>query len=184
MQRRIYLAKIQNLDEAHIVYKEQDGERIIWDSREARETSKGAGLFVQAMIDLIYERTGMRFLPEENGSSYLFPNNLRDIISWITMIVNLNKVDRVNDTEKDKVYLENISIFKEYFEKEWSGDNRMLYDGSTLEDIGNMDIYHMHIVVCKILENICSRIELLRNPELILYDADSRDSFFRVMGLI
>ena len=182
-QRRIYLAKIQNLDEAHIVYKEQDGETIIWDSREARETSKGAGFFVQAMIDLIYERTGMRFLPEENGSSYLFPNNLRDIISWITMIVKLNKVDRVNDTEKDKVYLENILIFKEYFEKEWSGDNLMLYDGSTLEDIGNMDIYHMHIVVCKILENICSRIELLRNPELILYDADSRDSFFRVMGL-
>ena len=182
-QRRIYLVKIQNLDEAHVVYKEQDGETIIWDSREARETSKGAGLFVQAMIDLIYERTGMRFLLEENGSSYLFPNNLRDIISWITMIVKLNKVDRVNDTEKDKVYLENILIFKEYFEKEWSGDNLMLYDGSTLEDIGNMDIYHMHIVVCKILENICSRIELLRNPELILYDADSRDSFFRVMGL-
>ncbi len=182
-QRRIYLAKIQNLDEAHIVYKEQDGETIIWDSREARETSKGAGLFVQAMIDLIYERTGMRFLPEENGSSYLFPNNLRDIISWITMIVKLNKVDRVNDTEKDKVYLENILIFKEYFEKEWSGDNLMLYDGSTLEDIGNMDTYHLHIAVRRILENIYSQIELQYNPELNLYEAECRDSFFHVMGL-
>ncbi len=53
-KRRIYLPKVQNFEEVHIVYKEtQEGEKL-WDSNE----KKG---FICAVLDLIYDRTGMRF---------------------------------------------------------------------------------------------------------------------------
>ena len=41
--------------------------------------------FTSSMLDLIYNRTGMRFLSEADGGSYLLPGNLRDMISWILM---------------------------------------------------------------------------------------------------
>lgn len=200
-QRRIYLPKIQNLDEVHIVYRGYDRDEIIWDSKEAvnseetrdseeaKELSGRKAAFVQTLLGLVHDRTGMWFRPERNGHSYLFPNNLRDMISWITMLADMKQVKGENleteDEEKkeDEVYLENIRAFEKYFEREWIGDNLALYDGLNLQDIGDMDTYHLHIAVQRILETIYTESYPTYNPQAIPYAADRMDSFFHVMIL-
>lgn len=194
-QRRIYLPKIQNLDEVHIIYREQDGENIIWESKrtedskgaESSEDSRGVsakkGAVIQTMLDLLYNRTGMWFRPEKNGHSYLFPDNLRDMISWITMIANMEQVDEKDVEERDVIYFKNIRIFQKYFEREWNGDNLALYDGWNLQDIGDMDTYHLHVAVRRILEGIYEESYPVYNPQANAYAADRPDSFFHVMAL-
>jgi len=145
-KRRIYLPKVQNFEEVHIVYKEtQEGEKL-WDSNE----KKG---FICAVLDLIYDRTGMRFLPEEGGSSYLLPNNLRDMISWMAVIAEME-----NPEGKDAVYLQNIKRFEKYFH-EWTEDSLELYNGLTLQDIGNMKAFHLHRAARCILEEMRQDID-------------------------
>lgn len=177
-QRRIYLPQIQDLDEVKIVYKGTDGgEHVIGMLEEKPEV---IGSFTQAMLDLIYARTGMLFRPEKSGISYLFPNNLRDMISWIITIVEMKKPDK---QEEEKTYFENILIFKRFFERERSGNDLKFYDGLTLQDLGNMDAYHLHIAVRRILEKIyidSYPSELIRTNN---YVSDCKDSFFSVMEL-
>lgn len=198
-QRRIYLPKIQNLDEVHIVYREYDENKIIWDSRgEAdserlkdsessyggtKESSDRKGAFIRTMLELLHDRTGMRFRPEKNGHSYLFPNNLRDMVSWITMIAGMERAEGKEEEKRDEVYLKNIQAFEEYFEREWNGDNLALYDGWTLQEIGDMDTYHLHIAVRRILEKIYTESYPVYNPQMNQYAANRMDSFFHVMVL-
>ncbi len=145
-KRRIYLPKVQNFEEVRIVYKEtQEGEKL-WDSNE----KKG---FICAVLDLIYDRTGMRFLPEEGGSSYLLPNNLRDMISWMAVIAEME-----NPEGEDAVYLQNIKKFEKYFQ-EWTEDNLKLYGGLDLQDIGNMKAFYLHRAARCILEEIRQDID-------------------------
>lgn len=194
-QRRIYLPKIQNLDEVHIIYREQDEGNIIWDSRELGdfkemkdsedlgEASGKKGAVIQTMLELLYNRTGMWFRPEKNGHSYLFPDNLRDMISWITMIAGMKQAEGKDAEERDAIYLKNILIIQKYFEREWNGDNLALYGGWNLQDIGDMDTYHLHVAVRRILEGIYEESYPVYNPQANAYAADRQDSFFHVMVL-
>ena len=189
-QRRIYLPKIQNLDEVHIIYREQDEGNIIWDSRELGdfkemkdsedlgEASGKKGAVIQTMLELLYNRTGMWFRPEKNGHSYLFPDNLRDMISWLSMIAGLK-----DPAGNDEIYLENIEAFEWYFQKEWAADHLKLYDGLTLQEIGQMDSFHMHVTMLKILRQIAQESNVLPNPAFEPIISDRSDSFYRVMHL-
>ncbi len=145
-KRRIYLPKVQNFEEVHIVYTETQGGERLWDSNEKKD-------FICAVLDLIYDRTGMRFLPEEGGSSYLLPNNLRDMISWMAVIAEME-----NPEGKDAVYLWNIKRFEKYFH-EWTEDSLELYNGLTLQDIGNMKAFHLHRAARCILEEMRQDID-------------------------
>lgn len=200
-QRRIYLPKVQDFDEIHIVYKETGDKKanILWDSRERFEEeksneektdegkSKKHKSFTLEMLDLIYGKTGMRFLPEKSGNSYLLPNNLRDMVSWITMIIDLEKPEEKNDgkklEERDKIYYRNILFLKKYFENQWAGDNLMLHNGLSLQDLGHMDIFHLHAAVRKILEEICYENNVPYNAQQNTFLSDRQDGFFQVMGL-
>lgn len=176
IQRRIYLPKVQSFDEIYIEYKSKDdnGEKILWDSRTL---SEGAVSFTVAMLELICDRTGMYFLPEDSGISYLLPNNLRDMISWIIMIADME-----NPEGRDTVYYENILKFERYFLRNLSGGNLKLYDELNLYDIGNMDTFHMHIAVRGILENIYIETDKTYNPQYRAVIAERKDSFFEIMN--
>lgn len=43
-----------------------------------------------------------------------------------------------------KIYFENIVKMENYFVREWVGNNLKSYVGLTLQDIGNMDTFHMN----------------------------------------
>lgn len=134
------------------------------------------------MLDLIYDRTGMRFLAEADGGSYLLPGNLRDMISWILMLAEMEDLKDVEEENKDKIYFNNIVRLENYFVKEWAWDNIEWYEGLTLQDIGNMDIFHMNTVVQRIIRNLCKKVfpEYIPQPSNIL--SERLDSFYQVMG--
>lgn len=196
-QRRIYLPKVQRFEDVRIIYREADSDRCIidsWDiggidksgnSNEKAEPNKPANKnrrFTLAMLDLIYERTGMRFLPEADGSSYLLPNNLRDMISWILMIAEMEELVEENADDKDKIYFENIVKLENYFVREWTGDNLKSYDGLTLQDIGSMDTFHLHTVVQRIMDKIYKEIYPAHVMPFQNFLTERLDTFFRVMG--
>lgn len=203
-QRRIYLPKVQSFDDVHILYMNSSDGGILWDSAASgnlgtsdsasQRTSSGSpnafdsdsqesapgtpDTFTSAMLKLIFLRTGMSFLPEGDGTSYLLPDNLRDMISWLSMIAGLK-----DPAGNDEIYLENIEAFEWYFQKEWAADHLKLYDGLTLQEIGQMDSFHMHVTMLKILRQIAQESNVLPNPAFEPIISDRSDSFYRVMHL-
>ena len=97
--RRIYLPKVQSFEGMQIVYKEKD-DNIIWKSKKDES-------LVNAVLHLITERTGMIYLPERSGMSYLLPNNLRDMVNWIVFIAEMDQKDNV---ENSNTYLKNVRV--------------------------------------------------------------------------
>lgn len=178
-QRRIYLPQIQDLDQVKIVYKGIDGGEHVIGMLEEKPDEKSP--FTQVMLDLIYARTGMRFRPEKSGISYLFPNNLRDMISWIIMIAEMEEPGEAEGNQKANINYKNILVFQKFFERECLGNDLKFYDGLTLQDLGNMDAYHLHIVVRKILEKVNHESGRMLPGWLKNFTADCNDSFFNVM---
>lgn len=107
--RRIYLPNVRYIENAKIVYKKNKKENIYEDKIE---NSLNASL-----LDLIYMKTGMRFLLNDQKMNWLQPDNLRDTVNLIILLGDM-KVP-----ENDSEYLENIEKFTEYFEKEWIPQN-------------------------------------------------------------
>lgn len=168
-QRRIYLPKVQRFDEIHIVYKNDYEGEALWDSAVSKT-------FAVAMLDLIYDKTGMYFLPEKDGTSYLLPDNLRDMISWVAMLVNLK-----NPEGKDEVCLENIEEFERYFRRQNIGDGLKLYDGLTLQDMAYMDAFHLHITAKRILGQIFQEATGQNGMAYEMSVPDRPDSYFQVI---
>ncbi len=197
MQRRIYLPKVQKFEDVRIIYKEAGSKENIIDSWDVSGVEKKENLdrqtesnrteyknrhFSLAMLDLIYERTGMCFVPEADGGSYLLPDNLRDMISWIIMVAEMKKPEEVIDQARDKVYLENIVKLEKFFVREWIGDNLKLYTGLALQDIGNMDTFHLHVLVQDIMNKICKEKYPAYVSPFPNYLLERPDTFFQVMG--
>lgn len=196
-QRRIYLPKVQRFEDVQIIYREADSEKNIIDSWNIggfdkkddlveQSESNGTGYkkrgFTLSMLDLIYERTGMRFWPETDGSSYLLPDNLRDMISWILMVAEMVKPEDAIGRARDKIYFENIMKMENYFVREWVGDNLKSYVGLTLQDIGNMDTFHIHAVVQDIMLGMCREKYPAYISPFNNYGLERLDTFFQVMG--
>lgn len=134
--RRIYMSKNQTFENLKIVYKENENGKIVWNSENGTDT------LAQSILKLIYAKTGMIFLPEESGVSYLVPDNLRDLINWITELVNLTNIetDKEGDPNGDKK--KNIEEFYQFFKWDWM--NRELPYGweKKFSILESMDVIH------------------------------------------
>ena len=207
--RRIYLPKVQRFEDVRIIYKEAGSKENIIDSwkiagieknTDVKESVGTAGendlkektdsdktvpknqKFTLSMLDLIYDRTGMRFLPEADGGSYLLPDNLRDMISWILMIAEMEDLKDADEKNKDKIYFENIQRLETYFVREWSGDQLKFYEGLTLQDMSNMDIFHLNVVVQRMIKDMYNEVNKNYFPQSQNMIIERLDSFFQVMG--
>lgn len=142
--RRIYLPKVQDLEKTDIIYQGSDNEDDkIWSSDDSEENS-----LVEKVLKLITEKTGMIFLSEESGTSYLLPDNLRDMVNWIVRLADMK-----TPSNKDE-YLVNIQKFYELFEigtldKELYGEL-----GNELKAMWKMDVVHTHVNAKKLLDRI------------------------------
>lgn len=142
--RRIYLPKVQSLEKIDIEYEDgEENKKIIWSSVDDEQKS-----LVEKVLNLITEKTGMIFLPEESGISYLLPDNLRDMVNWIVRLISM---ETPND---DSGYLRNIQKFYQLFEI--GTLNTELFDGvgSRVKAIWEMDIVHTHANAMKLLDEI------------------------------
>ncbi len=110
--RRIYMPNIQRIGNVRILYKKsKDGkDGIIY------EDELNASI-TNIMLNLIYEKTGMKFLADKSGESFLMPNNLRDMVNLFVLLRGM-KEPKDNDT-----YYDNIQSFCIYYEREWSASN-------------------------------------------------------------
>lgn len=159
--RRIYLPKVQRFEDVRIIYKEAGSKENIIDSRKIARIEKntdvkesvGAAVendlkektdsdktvpknqkFTISMLELIYDRTGMRFLPEA------------------------------------------------YFVREWSGDQLKFYEGLTLQDMSNMDIFHLNVAVQRMIKDMYNEVNKNYFPQSQNMIIERLDSFFQVMG--
>ena len=135
--RRIYLPKAQSLEDIKVIYKEKN--RIIWESKTDDN-------LVKSVLDLIRERTGMIFLPEKSGMSYLLPDNLRDMVNWIVFVADMReKVEYDNKEICDDIYLKNIKKFIQYFNGEWITRQMPDMFGRELRFMEKMDNLHISL---------------------------------------
>ncbi len=164
--RRIYMPKMRNISETKISYKEKvdDKEKIIWDSNE--------DTLVKSVLELIHEKTGMIFLEEDTGMSYLVPDNLRDLINWISQLTKMKSVEKKrknrnkdeeesemedNNLEKDgklieKIKKENIDKFYEIFISDWVDRELPWGWKKRFNTLEGMDVIHINANVKKMIE--------------------------------
>ena len=172
--RRIYMPKMRNISETKISYKEKvdDKEKIIWDSDE--------DTLVKSVLELIYEKTGMIFFEEDTGMSYLVPDNLRDLINWISQLTKMKSVEKKrknrnkdeeesemedkeesemedNNLEKDgklieKIKKENIDKFYEIFISDWVDRELPWGWKKRFNTLEGMDVIHINANVKKMIE--------------------------------
>ncbi len=190
--RRIYLPKVQSLHLTKMIYKNGEEEETLWQFGKTERT------LITAMLGLIYSRTGMRFLPGDGGFSYLLPNNLRDMISWVAMLAGLKRVPKNKkntefagngeDTEEQNenehfVYYENILKFSDYYIHERVGNDLKSYQKLTLQDLAGLDVFHLQVAVRTILEELCREIDQKYWNQYQFVSADRPDSYFQVILL-
>ncbi|MFR8133522.1 MAG: hypothetical protein ACLU7X_06655 [Anaerostipes hadrus] len=169
--RRIYLPKVQSLENTDIIYQESgDGDGKIWSSDDSAENS-----LVEKVLKLITEKTGMIFLPEESGTSYLLPDNLREMVNWI---VRLAAMDTPDD---NKGYLENIQRFYKIFEIDVLDKVSLDGNENKLKAIGHMDVVHMHANTKNLMNEICLKNERLMRWENIKIHGQRAGELFEVM---
>lgn len=189
--RRIYLPKAQSIEDIRVIYKEKDTEEkkgtVIWES----ETNEN---LVKAVLDLIRERTGMIFLPEKSGMSYLLPDNLRDMVNWIVFIADMKKVctsqkedkskNDLDDAKIQEIYLKNIRSFIQYFNGEWITRQVPGEFGNELRSMEKMDNFHMNMNAEWLLRKVFDELEKKEEYQENNIDSDKKDSFWKIMQWI
>lgn len=155
--RRIYLPKVQEFGDVEIVYKEytKEGEEgeIIWSSSEKGKSGSNGKkrTFAQNVLDLIYEKIGMRFFIEKQGNCFLLPSNLRDMVNWIVIFADMESPQETNFDEDNLIYYKNIAIFKQIFEKQWINSNLSLNMEMKIREISDVDVYYMNMNAWSVL---------------------------------
>lgn len=156
--RRIYLPSVQEIADTHIAYKKSADGAVIWDSRDDGSAGQSdSHKLVVPILDLLYQKTGMRFLPEKNGSSFLLPHNLRDMINLIVMLIDME-----NPSDDDEIYYKNIERFRRYFEKEWLDNLQYAEMADEMQEMTGMDIDDLHFNTYWWLEKIFKNSERRR----------------------
>lgn len=178
--RRIYLPKAQSLEGIQVIYKEKDSinrkGRIIWQSKENES-------LVNAVLHLIHRRTGMIFLPEKSGMSYLLPNNLRDMVNWIVLVAEMDNCKKKNVAKND-IKLKNVRKFFQFFYNEWLTKQASKNFCDELRSMEQMDSYHMNMNAKWLLNTTYDNCE--RKEEYIENNikSDEQSNFWKVMQWI
>lgn len=166
--RRIYLPKAQALDNIQITYKNGIDGTVIWHSDKY-------DYLVLAVLDLIYKKTGMKFLAQKEDFSFILPNNLRDVVSWIVLLMNME------NPESDEIYLENIEIFERHFIKDGLTKQVSMDVGTELKNMKDMDVFHTHVNAKWLLNNKYKKSEKKFDFKYPPYQVEKKDSFFEVI---
>lgn len=141
--RRIYMPKVQDLGEIKINYQE-NGKLLEIDKKT----------LVQAVLKLIYDKTGMLFKAEETGESYLVPNNLRDIVNWIVQLGEMEDPQKFGELQEENInniYKKNIEKFYQIFKWDWMNRELNAEWKKELELLENMDVIHTNVNAKKMI---------------------------------
>ena len=115
------------LDENGEVVRVDKNGNVIKDGKGIVKYKKKGNL-QSTILSLIWEKTRLLFVPEKNELHPIIPTNLRELVQFIDVLENMEKVEHGEDnlfkTIKDYRKCENnINKFKEYFLKTWVPTN-------------------------------------------------------------
>lgn len=143
--RRIYLPNVHMMQNVKLVYQEGDEkDKLSIDQVDDKETINTESVFSvdKSLLDLIYQKTGMKFLPDKSGKNYFLPDNLRDTVNIVALLMDMKEPKGENQEEKDLVYYENVLRFYNYFERQW------LFDSVSLDEYkGIQSLIHAEVQI-------------------------------------
>lgn len=130
--RRIYLPKIDSFRDIHVIFKELDVLKPIWETGINND-------FVFHLLKLIQEKTGMIFLRNTFDENALIPSNLREMINLFMLLINMKTpIDK-----ESKVY--NINYFKNYIENSWIDNNLPLFRVRYAKELLEKNGFRLHV---------------------------------------
>ena len=136
--RRIYLPNVKYIYNARIRYVDRKG-KVIYEDEFSNSLNA-------SLLNMIYMKTGMKFLLKLNSTSWLQANNLRDAVNMITLLGNMP------EPEDDMDFEDNIEMFSQYIEKEWIPQNFTMAETRELQTLMKLPYFQMNAEVIYLLQ--------------------------------
>lgn len=166
--RRNYLPNVHMMQNIKLIYKDIDGAEIT--------NVESLSSVDEILLDLIYQKTGMKFLSDKTGRNYFLPDNLRDTVNFVALLIDMKEPKGENP-----VYYENILRFFNYYEKQWLFSNLSLDEYKEMQKLIHAKVQLHEKSVFLLLNRHESAKEIIAvNP--LRFVNEMNDSFHMVMG--
>lgn len=186
--RRNYLPNVRMMHHVKILYRSRGGKDIL-------DTNLGDSVS-EIILRLIYEKTGMMFLPDKSDKNYFLPDNLRDTVNILVLLAGMkepcgrdgeegndkeNNNKESNNKKSNDIYYENILKFSDYYEKQWLFGNLTIKECREIQKLVH-ERAQLHESAAFLLD-VCYRLtekKIYTLPSQFL--PETNNSFFRVMN--
>lgn len=166
--RRNYLPNVHMMQNVKLIYKDIDGTEI--------PSVESVSSVDEILLDLIYKKTGMKFMLDKSGKNYFLPDNLRDTVNVVALLSDMEEPEGENS-----VYYENILRFFNYYERQWLFSNLSLDEYKEMQKLIHAKV-QLHEKSVFLLLN---RYELAKEKNSVnplRFVNELNDSFHIVMG--
>lgn len=170
--RRIYLPKIGSFQKLAVEYiDDRNGEeKIFWETGKQQD-------IIAVMKKLIYEKTGIIFLPKEMGKNILFSDNLRETVNLIVLLLKMPDADAGSEMQ-----YKNIAELEEYFEREWEHNIILIQDREEFRALKCAGIDSVNDETFCFIKNRFYENQNRKEPKLADYYTDTNNNFTWVIG--
>ncbi len=166
--RRNYLPNVHMMENVRLIYRDINGTEIL----NMESVSSVDGI----LLDLIYQKTGMMFLPDKTGKNYFLPDNLRDTVNIVALLIDMEEPKGNN-----QVYYENILKFFKYYEKQWLFSNLSLEEYKGIQKLIHTKV-QLHERSVFVLSSHYESTKEKTSKEPLEFVKEMNDSFYIVMG--
>lgn len=171
--RRIYLPNVHMMQNVKLIYSDRNDAEIL----NVESVSSVDGI----LLDLIYQKTGMKFLPDKTGKNYFLPDNLRDTVNIIALLMDMKEPEGENQEEKNLVYYENVLRFFNYYDKQWLFSNVSPDEYKEMQGLIHAKS-QLHANSVFLLRKRYKAGKKKRSTDLPQFFAETDDSFYPVMA--
>lgn len=165
--RRIYLPNVRYINDARIEYREKNGQIICGET-----ISNSINV---SLLHLIYMKTGMKFLLNNENVNWLLPDNLRELVNMICLLGNMQEAK-----ENDETYYENIKKFEAYYEKEWIPQNCEAENCKEIQSLMRVPYGQLHVETLYFLRKNAEKTDHKYAINDVRYQMEGDNCFFWV----
>ena len=166
--RRNYLPNVHMMQNVKLLYKDVNGAEIL--------NMESVSSVDEILLDLIYQKTGMRFLQDKTGKNYFLPDNLRDTVNIVALLIDMKE-----PKGKNTIYYENIMRFFNYYERQWLFSNLSLEEYKEMQKLIHAKVQlHEKSVFLLLNRYESTKEKISENP--LQFVNEMNDRFYMVMG--
>lgn len=165
--RRIYLPKIGSFQELTVEYIDNRNgeEKIFWKMEKQQD-------IIAVMRKLIYEKTGIIFLPKEMEKNILFSDNLRETVNLIVLLLKMPDADAGSERQ-----YQNIAELEKYFEREWEHNIILIQDREELRALKYAGIDSVNDEALWFVQKNFYEVQNRKEPILTNYYTETNNKF-------